>query len=86
MASITTVTCDLCGIEIKHPNAGKKMQVPVCFLTEQNESTYIKPYLSMQAVDLCEPCLKRMIDELPIIGTGAMGYNDYKWRNPGSAV
>lgn len=58
----------------------KSLTLPVVFLTEQNEGRSSKPYFDNAKIDVCPECYKRLLEEYPITGYGAQGYNTYKWR------
>lgn len=76
MATTTSVHCDLC----KAPATHKQKQIPAKFLTEQTEGRPTTPYLSVQSLDLCNECLRRIVDGQPIVGSGARGHNTFNWR------
>lgn len=72
-----TFRCDLCGTEMGH-NEVFQAKLPVIFTTEQNEGRPSKPYVQMEQLDLCRECLDRYI---AVAASGAMGVNDYRWRD-----
>ena len=49
--------------------------LPVKFLTEQNEGTSTKPYIDYILADICPDCWQKFIDNYPIVAYGAQGYN-----------
>ncbi len=73
----TTVRCDICKSK-NQVHDGKKMQV--IFTTEQNEGRSTTPYLSVEAVDICTPCIDRVLGGDALYGEGAMGYNKYYFK------
>ena len=78
MASKTIRNCDICRNEIAAQ--GTPISLPVAFITEQTEGRPVEPYLSYEKLDVCSPCLKRFLKDLPLMGSGAMGANTYFWK------
>lgn len=75
MSTRTIVSCDIQGCE---KNADHKQKtISVRFTTEQTEGRSTTPYLSGEKLDLCEEHYQKYIDNLPLTGSGAMGYNEY---------
>lgn len=76
---VTTYRCDMCGEAIGHYDKDQnRPRMPVRFITEQNEGTLTDPYMDYVEIDLCDKCLDRA---LVIDACGAMGHNDYSWRD-----
>lgn len=75
MSTKTTVTCDVRGCEKEADHKNKK--VSVRFITEQNEGRSTSPYLTGEDLDFCEEHYEQYVNTLPLIGSGAMGFNDY---------
>lgn len=75
MSTKTTTLCDIkgCGEEAEH----KEKTVSVRFTTEQNEGRSVPPYLDGEKLDFCKEHYQQYIDSLPLVGSGAMGYNEY---------
>lgn len=70
-----TYTCDICGAEFDEK---RRVNVPVLWLTEQNEGRPVKPYFATEELDLCETCA----DKVHVVeATGACGVNDYRFRD-----
>ena len=72
--------CDICGSEIERfDNRNHVLTgMTVRFLTEQNEGTPTKPYYDGgHNLMLCRECMERAVT---IDATGAMGYNQYRFR------
>ena len=69
---IESIKCDLCTNEM---NEQKTIKYPVIFTTDQTEGKTCEPYISMQELDICVDCQKKV---LKITGYGAMGNNLYK--------
>ncbi len=75
MSSTTTITCDIKGCDKDADH--KQKTVSVRFTTEQNEGRSTTPYLSGEKLDLCDEHYQKYIDTLPLVGSGAMGFNDF---------
>lgn len=71
--------CDICSAEIG--GTVEQRRIPVTFTTEQTEGRAMTPTLTSVSLDVCADCLKRITDEQPLRGAGAMGHNTYTWRN-----
>lgn len=78
MSTQTFHYCDICD---SNGTVYLNKATPVVFVTEQTEGRMVDPYLTLQAMDICSECLKRMANnrELPT-GSGAQGRNKY-WFN-----
>jgi hypothetical protein len=76
MAKIEYHNCDVCGVRCE--KTGRN--TPMVFNTETTEGRSCKPYLTTVSMDICDPCLQKLIDNFPLIASGAMGYNEYTWR------
>lgn len=76
MATRTEHICDKCGM----PATLLKVNVPMRFTTEQTEGRPTKPYLEINKMDLCQPCMDRIIDGQPLSASGAQGHNQYIFR------
>ena len=63
--------CDLCYKE----SDVQKIKFPVVFHTEQTEGRSCDPYVSMQDIDMCGECRRKV---LSIHGYGAQGLNRYE--------
>lgn len=75
-----SITCDVCHKEIwsgdpKSSERPKKADLLVWFDTEQEEGRFVKPYLCMVSMNICDKCAE---DGIRIHAVGAMGRNDYK--------
>lgn len=80
MSKATIYTCDIenCTIQLKEWN---NKSYPVVFVTEQTEGRATeKPYISWDAIDLCDAHMQQLINTLPIVASGAMGHNKYNFR------
>lgn len=76
---IKITTCDVCASEFG--SAGhKNLQVSVIFTTEQTEGRGVAPYLSLQKLDLCNGCMKAVLNGNMLFAHGAMGYNNYYFK------
>lgn len=80
MSQTTTTNCDICAAAIIRPEK-EPAKIQVVFNTEQTEGKYTTPHLYLQNMDICPECLQRLINEHPLIASGAQGYNRYEWRN-----
>jgi hypothetical protein len=56
---------------------GDKYQV--IFHTDQTEGRSVKPYLSIETIDMCFECYDKVIKGNPIHGHGAQGNNVYSF-------
>lgn len=76
MSKIEYHTCDIEGCK---KNADKiSATIPIKFMTEQTEGRGVKPYLSLETIDICDFHYRIIIDEnrMPV-GYGAQGHNQY---------
>lgn len=72
--------CDICGIvESDEVTIIHNTKVPCRFVTDQTEGRSITPRLAITDMDVCTPCYQKVIDGQPLVGAGAMGYNDYNF-------
>lgn len=77
--------CDLCKTTKSYINDNqykddfKELNIPVVFVTEQDEGRPCKPYLSNETILLCNKCYEKFIEKYPVIAIGAQGYNTYKF-------
>ncbi len=78
MSTHTTIVCDIKGCD-KTADHKQKM-VSVRFTTEQTEGRSTTPYLSGEKLDLCSVHFQKYIDRLPLVGSGAQGFNDYTFK------
>lgn len=78
MSTQTIVHCDIKGC--KEEASHKQKTLSVTFTTETNEGRAVTPYLSGEKLDLCEEHYQEYIDRIPLLGSGAMGFNDYTFR------
>jgi len=78
MSTITQTLCDIkgCSKEADH----KQKTLSVRFTTEQTEGRATTPYLSGEKLDLCKEHYQQYIDSLPLVGSGAQGYNEYIFK------
>ena len=77
--TITIKSCDICKASDKEVGVDiEKIQYSVVFTTEQNEGRPRDPHLYLQSLDVCEDCHKYLIDNSPLKGWGAQGYNTYQ--------
>jgi len=70
--------CDVkgCGVSVtKDELKGKYIQV--IFTTEQTEGRSVQRYLSNETIDICEGCMKRILNGEYLYGSGAQGFNQY---------
>lgn len=78
---IKITTCDVCSSELTDiSNSLLRSSVTVVFTTEQTEGRSIKPYLSLQTMDMCPACLKTMLSGKMLFAHGAMGHNSYYFK------
>lgn len=70
--------CDICKSDMPTPKADRPIWV--VFTTEQTEGRPVKPHLSLEKPDICDTCYAKMIENMPIWGSGAMGSNTYWWN------
>lgn len=77
MATITkiTTTCDIQGCGSQEAVCRTSLQV--IFHTEQTEGRGVKPYLSLQSLDVCEKCMEKVLKGNYVHGSGAQGVNDF---------
>ena len=75
---IIKYVCDICPTEIKEK---QQESIPVVFTTEQTEGRSCKPYLTIKSLHICDACKQKIINETPLIGSGAQGCNEFKWQN-----
>ena len=68
-------TCDIhkCTNEAEH----KQQTLQVIFTTDQTEGRSVKPYLSIEKIDICQSCLDKILKGNYVFANGAMGYNEY---------
>lgn len=80
MSTVTQTICDVkgCDKDAFH----KQKTVSVRFTTEQNEGRSVEPYLEGFRLDFCKVHYQMYIDSLSLNGSGAMGYNDFVFREP----
>ena len=71
--------CDICGEESGAPRKGDG-KVQVIFTTEQNQGISTKPYFEFVSIDWCEQCRSKALAGNAIYATGAMGYNQYYFK------
>lgn len=71
---ITEYYCDICGNQTNN----LEKEVPIIFLTEQNEGRPTNPYFDKNKIVLCDLCKKKVFFEgKQIFANGAMGCNEY---------
>ena len=68
--------CDTCGKPATH----KDGKVQVIFTTEQTEGRSTGRYLSSENIDLCDPCMEKLLRGSYIFGSGAQGNNEYWFK------
>ena len=75
------IYCDIknCKNEIPNVKNYTKKQLDIIFTTEQTEGRPTKPYLTRENLDLCDNCYEKVLRENYIYGSGAQGYNEYKF-------
>ena len=73
-----TITCDVCKGDSNIKSIGK---LQVIQTTEQTEGRNCTPYLSEKSIDLCDKCYSRILSGHYLFAAGAMGYNDYWFKN-----
>lgn len=76
MSTHTKVLCDICGAD-----GAVKKSIQVVFVTEQTEGRSCAPHLSEAPLDICNKCLRRLIESHPLRGEGAQGHNTYTFRD-----
>lgn len=77
----TTITkCDIC----KRTEDVQEKKMDVIFHTEQTEGRGVEPHLSNEKLDICDRCLQIVLNGNYVHGQGAMGYNEYFFRDLGS--
>lgn len=75
---ITKTICDICEEETKN----EEINIQVIFTTEQNEGRCCKPHLCNEKLNLCDKCLNNVLYHGNYIyGNGAMGHNNYFFKN-----
>ena len=77
----TQVLCDVCdthGTETPASHVDTPMQV--IFTTEQTEGRSSPPYLDNVKIDLCDSCMKIVLEGKYIFAEGAQGSNTYSFR------
>lgn len=75
MSEVKYRVCDIEGCENK---TKINVKIQVKFHTEQTEGRNVKPYLSMETIDICEEHYQKMLEENKLINAyGAQGYNQY---------
>ena len=79
MSTITHIVCDIKGCQSTADHKQKVLSVR--FTTEQTEGRSTVPYLSGEKLDLCKEHYQQYIDTLPLVGSGAQGYNDYEFKS-----
>ena len=75
---IEEIYCDIC-----HEKANNHKKIQVIFITEQTEGYKCEPYIDEDhnyLLDLCDKCLKRILDGNYVFASGAQGYNDYYFK------
>lgn len=75
--TVVVCTCDICKKTTNDEKRIRSVQIPVTFLTEQTEGRAVAPYISIQNLDLCATCLKKVAI---LTATGAQGYNTYRFN------
>lgn len=78
---VNQTICDLCGKEIRNPDASTRRRVKVVFETEQTEGRLCKPYMDDDYLDFCNACFQKYVELYPIRARGAQGHNKYRWRS-----
>lgn len=80
MATKTTIekTCDIQGCGSHEAVSGTSLQV--IFHTEQTEGRGVKPYLTIQTLDVCEKCMEKIVEGNYVHGSGAQGVNEYYFK------
>ena len=78
MATVTKVMCDIKGCNQEVEGYGKGIHMHVVFHTDQTEGRSTEPHFSNQKMDICKPCMKKILDSYPIQASGAQGHNDYR--------
>lgn len=74
---ITEYYCDICGC---HTDNVEK-DIPVIFLTEQNEGRASTPHFCIEQIILCNSCKNKVFFEgNQIFAKGAMGSNIYFFK------
>lgn len=73
----TTSFCDLCS---QTNDTVKNCQVNVIFTTDQTEGRSTAPYFSQVKMDICKACKDRALTGDTIWAAGAMGYNNYSFK------
>jgi hypothetical protein len=72
----TIYCCDVKGCENEvHENENLNMKIQVIFLTEQTEGRPISPHLCEIEIDICDVCLKKVLNGNYLYATGAQGHN-----------
>lgn len=70
-----TYVCDICGAGFSEQ---RSVDVPVLWVTEQDEGRSCDPYYGVETLDLCEACADRVH---VVEARGAMGCNTYRFRD-----
>lgn len=73
---IETFRCDICREIIPR---GAVKRIPIVFDTEQTEGRSCKKHLTYNDIHICDKCEGRLVQSFPLIGSGAQGYNSYRW-------
>ena len=74
---IENVYCDIC-----HERANNHKKIQVIFTTNQTDGYKCEPYIDegTRPLDLCDKCLKRILDGNYVFASGAQGYNNYYFK------
>lgn len=70
-----TYVCDICGAGFSER---RSVNVPVLWVTEQDDGRGCDPHFGVEALDLCEACADRVH---VVEASGAMGRNAYRFRD-----
>lgn len=75
---IENIYCDIC-----HEKATEHKNIQIIFNTNQTDGYPCKPYIDDShnwPLDLCDKCLKKILDGKYVFATGAQGYNTYYFK------
>lgn len=81
---VSLIKCDICSAELELKQGAIdniKKDVQVVFTTEQTEGKNTTPYLRIVTIDLCDGCYSKILDGNMPFAAGAMGYNNYWFKN-----
>lgn len=75
--------CDInkCQKNIEVDDGKKEVKMQVIFSTDQTEGRSVPFYFDFVVIDLCGECYKKALEGNYIFAIGAMGFNEYGFKN-----